>query len=159
MFGNFASALTGPALQIGKHTAEHATSVAISGCLQTLACIETDDVSTDLRGKARKALKAIIAKLSHLPALDNLIQHPLSDSVTKDVLEQLGKVLGVNAEGRATFVRSGGLERIQRIAQQPGNRHRELVAAVNSQYPEEIVKFHSPGYGEQLLAQLSAGVE
>lgn len=46
--------------------------------------------SEDLASKCRRALKAIVAKLSHLPALDALVHAPgLAEGIMKLVLEQV----------------------------------------------------------------------
>ncbi len=60
--------------QLGRHTPDHAKAVADTGVLPLLATIENDTHSSeDLKGKCRKALKAIVAKLTFMPALDALV--------------------------------------------------------------------------------------
>jgi hypothetical protein len=145
-------------VQIGRHTSEHAMNVADTGCLASLAAIESAEWGEDLRGKCRRALKAVVSKLMHLPPLIDLIQSQLSDSVTRLVLEQLGKVVAVDAVAKAALIHSGGFSKIQEIAGQPDSRHKDLVAVVNSQYPEEVVRYYSPLYSEQLLHRLGAGL-
>ena len=89
-------------------------AAADTGVLIKLAELEGSKKSSeDLATKARKALKAIVAKLTHLPALDALVQRDLPESVMRCVLEQLGKVLAHDAAGRSAFVHSGGLARLQ----------------------------------------------
>ena len=57
--------------QIGRHTPDHAKAVADAGALQSLVQWENaTDSSEDLRSKCKKSLKAIVAKLTDLPALD-----------------------------------------------------------------------------------------
>lgn len=143
--------------QIGRHTPDHAKAVAATGALLVLAQLEEDTArSEDVQTKARRALKAIVGKLTHLPALDALVQRGLPESVMKIVLEQLGKVLATDATGRSTFVHSGGLARLQQMAEQDGSRLAEAVAVINSSYPEEIVRYYSPTYSTQLLQKLDA---
>lgn len=61
--------------QIGRHTPDHAKAVADTGVLPSMVNLESEDKSSeDLKNKCRKALKAIVAKLTHLPALDALVQ-------------------------------------------------------------------------------------
>lgn len=82
-----------PGVQIGRHTPDHAKCVADAGALIPLAEAEADQRGGDeIRGKSRRALKGIVAKLTHLPALDSMVQRDLPESVMKVVLEQLGKV-------------------------------------------------------------------
>jgi hypothetical protein len=46
--------------------------------------------SEDLATKCRRALKAVVPKLTCLPALDALVHQQLPESVIKLVLEQVG---------------------------------------------------------------------
>lgn len=141
--------------QVGRHTPDHAKSVADTGALATLVSLEGDAAaSEDLRTKCRRALKGIIAKLTHLPALDALVHRNLPEGVMKMVLEQVGKVLANDPPGRAQFVHSGGLAAVQQMAEAPGSKLREAVEIINSCYPEEIVKYYSPSYSQQLLEKL-----
>lgn len=143
--------------QIGRHTPDHAKAVADTGVLLVLASLENDPSSSeDLKTKARRSLKAVVSKLTHLPALDALVQRELPEAVMKSVLEQLGKVLANDASGRSSFVHSGGLARLQAMAEQTGTKLKEAVDVINSSYPEEIVRYYSPQYSTQLLEKLDA---
>ena len=60
--------------QVGRHTSDHAKAVADTGVLPLLVTLENDAHSSeDLKTKCRKALKAVVAKLTNLPALDMLV--------------------------------------------------------------------------------------
>jgi hypothetical protein len=143
--------------QIGRHTPDHAKAVADTGVLPTLVALENDASSSeDLKTKCRKALKAIGAKLTHLPALDTLLHRTLPESVMKMVLEQIGKVLANDPASRSSFVHSGGLAIVQQLGETPGSSLREAVEIINSSYPEEIVRYYSPNYSQQLLQKLDA---
>ena len=80
----------------------------------------------------------------------------LPESIMKMVLEQVGKVLANDPGGRAQFVHSGGLAAVQKMGEAPGTGLAEAVEIINSNYPEEIVKYYSPGYSQQLLQRLDA---
>ncbi|KIZ07868.1 putative Sperm-associated antigen 6 [Monoraphidium neglectum] len=143
--------------QLGRHTPDHAKAVADTGVLATLVALEASSSSSeDLATKARRSLKSIVSKLSHLPALDSLVHSPLPEGVMRLVLEQAGKVLSNDAAGRSQFVHSGGLAAVQQLAEAPGSKLKEAVEIINSAYPEEIVRYYSPSYSKQLLDKLDA---
>lgn len=141
--------------QIGRHTPDHAKAVADTGVLVEIASLEGDAGSSeDLKTKCRRGLKAVVAKLTHLPALDALVHRTLPESVMKMVLEQAGKVLVNDPAGRAQFVHSGGLAVVQQMGEAPGSKLKEAVEIINSCYPEEVVRYYSPSYSQQLLEKL-----
>ncbi|KAI8475961.1 MAG: armadillo-type protein [Monoraphidium minutum] len=144
--------------QLGRHTPDHAKAVADTGVLATLVALEAAAAaaSEDLATKARRSLKSIVSKLSHLPALDALVHAPLPEGVMRLVLEQAGRVLANDAAGRSQFVHSGGLAAVQQLAEAPGSKLKEAVEVINSAYPEEIVRYYSPSYSKQLLEKLDA---
>ena len=63
-------------------------------------------------------------------------------------------MLANDPSGRASFVHSGGLAAVQQMAEAPGSKLKEAVEIINSVYPEEIVKYYSPNYSQQLLEKL-----
>ena len=67
------------------------------------------------------------------------------------MLAQISKVLPNDAEGRSTFVTSGGFAKVQALCADSGSALKEHVDVINSCYPEEIVKYYSPGYAATLL--------
>ena len=126
-------------------------SISDTGILAVLVSLEGDGSSSeDLKTKCRRALKSIIGKLTHLPALDALVHRPLPEGVMKMVLEQVrvlaqtrsayktlttsiatielqaGKVLANDPSGRAQFVHSGGLAAVQQMAEAPGSKLKEV---------------------------------
>ncbi|KAA6426063.1 MAG: sperm-associated antigen 6 [Trebouxia sp. A1-2] len=140
--------------QLGRHTPDHAKAVADTGVLPLLVTIENDTHSSeDLKGKCRKALKAIVAKLTFMPALDALAT---AREHHEDGSGASGQVLANDPSGRAQFVHSGGLAAVQQMGEAPGTALWEAVEIINSNYPEEIVHYYSPGYSQQLLQKLDA---
>ena len=145
--------------QIGRHTPDHAKAVADTGALPLLVALEcAGESSEDLRTKCTRAMKAIVGKLTHLPALDAMANNPapVPEAVMKLVLEQIGRVLANDPPSRPAFVHSGGLAAVQRMAEAPGGRLKEAVEIINSNYPEQIVKYYSPSYSQALLQELEA---
>merc|ERR1712205_108876 len=91
--------------------------------------------SEDLKTKAKRALKSVIQKCVHLPALEPLLH---------------------DAPARRSFVTSGGLQKILELQPEPGSKLADFVRAITECYPKEIVDYYSPNYSKQLLDKLDA---
>jgi len=72
------------------------------------------------------------------------------------VVAQFSKVLPNNPKARRLFVTSGGLQKVQEIKAEPGSALAEYINTINNCYPEEIVKYYSPGYSDALLDRIEA---
>ncbi|KAJ7531700.1 hypothetical protein O6H91_14G054700 [Diphasiastrum complanatum] len=145
--------------QIGRHSPVHALAVAEAGVLSKLVLnFLSSSSSEDLQTKCRKALKAVIEHLIHLPALDSLLQGPsLPESTLKLVLAQLAKILPLDPDLRTKFVTSGGFEKLQQLPIGPESDLKDFLNSINNAYPFEIVQYYSPGYSEVLLQKLTTG--
>lgn len=140
--------------QLGHHTPEHAKAVAISSLIPKLLQLYMDaNSSEDLQAKSKKALKSILQKCTYLPALEPLLYEAPSN-ILKHVMCQFSKVLPHDSKARRLFVTSGGLKKVQEIDAEPGSALQEYINAINSCFPEEIVRYYSPGYSEVLLERL-----
>lgn len=140
--------------QIGRHTPEHAKAVAMANVLpKLLEFYLRGESSEDLQQKAKKALKNILQKCVYLPALEPLL-HDAPPNILKHVVAQFSKVLPHDPKARKLFVTSGGLKKIQEIKAEDGSPLAEYINTINNCYPEEIVKYYSPGYSEQLLDRI-----
>ncbi|XP_060920881.1 sperm-associated antigen 6 [Labrus mixtus] len=140
--------------QIGRHTPEHAKAVATANLLPKLLQLYMDAGSSeDLQAKSKKALKSILQKCTYLPGLEPLLYDAPSD-ILKHVVCQFSKVLPHDSKARRLFVTSGGLKKVQEIEAEPGSVLQEHINAINSCFPEEIVRYYSPGYSEVLLERL-----
>merc|ERR1712003_356559 len=61
--------------QIGRHSPDHARALAEADVLRRLLAVYLhQDSSEDLQTKAKRALKSVIQKCTHLPALEPLLQ-------------------------------------------------------------------------------------
>uniref|UniRef100_H2YJP6 Sperm-associated antigen 6 n=1 Tax=Ciona savignyi TaxID=51511 RepID=H2YJP6_CIOSA len=137
--------------QIGRHTPEHAKAVAVANVLPRLLQLYlAASSSEDLQMKSKKALKNILQKCVHLPALEPLL-HDAPANVLKHVVGQYSKVLPHDSKARRIFVTSGGLKKVQEIKCDPGSALHEYITSINNCFPEEIVRYYSPGYSEALL--------
>lgn len=143
--------------QIGRHTPEHAKQVAMTQQTRALKlllqCYLNTQSSEDLQAKSKKALTNILQKCVHLPALEPLLTDA-PPNVLKHVVGQFAKVLPNDAKARRLFVTSGGLKTVQQINAEPNSALYEHINAINNCYPEEIVRYYSPGYDQQLLQRL-----
>ncbi|KAJ1554725.1 Sperm-associated antigen 6 [Cladochytrium tenue] len=131
---------------------------------------------SDLKTKAKRALKCILEKTLHLEALEPLLDSSTPANILKYVVAQFAKILPNNVAARRAFVTSGGLQRIQEIANSMGGpgvaqagtvgtgdgaagilngtKIGEYIRVINECYPEEIVRYYSPGYSATLLDKI-----
>jgi len=160
--------------QIGRHSPEHAKMVAEQGVLlkllQVLVQASEDEVGQDLKMKTKRALKSILEKTLALDTLDPLLQLTTPASIFKYTIAQFAKVLPHDVAARRAFVTSGGLQRVQEFSYAlkqvapngeensygPGSKLYESIKAVNECYPEEIVRYYSPGYSTTLLEKIDS---
>ncbi|XP_025994255.1 sperm-associated antigen 6 isoform X2 [Solenopsis invicta] len=137
--------------QIGKHTPEHAKAVAVANVLSKLLELHNDPKSSeDLKMKCYTALKQVLQKCMYVEALESLL-HDVPPNILKYVLGQFSKILPNDARARRLFVTSGGLRKVQEIQAEPGTILSEYITIINCCFPEEIVRYYSPGYPDSLL--------
>lgn len=105
--------------------------------------------------QSKKALKHILQKCVYLEALEPLLQDAPAN-ILKHVVAQFSKVLPNNPQARRLFVTSGGLKKVQDMKVEPGSALSEYINIINNCYPEEIVKYYSPGYSEALLERVES---
>uniref|UniRef100_A0A8C3BZC3 Sperm associated antigen 6 n=1 Tax=Cairina moschata TaxID=8855 RepID=A0A8C3BZC3_CAIMO len=140
--------------QIGRHTPEHARAVAVANVLPTLLSMYMDTHSSeDLQLKTKRALKNILQKCTYLPALEPLLQDA-PPNIMKHIVGQFSKVLPHDSKARRLFVTTGGLKKVQEIKAEPGSLLQEYINTINNCFPEEIVRYYSPGYSEILLERV-----
>jgi len=111
--------------------------------------------SEDLKTKAKRALKSVIQKCVHLPALEPLL-HDAPETILTYVVQQFAKVLPHDVAARRSFVMSGGLQKVLELQPEPGSKLGDFVRAISEVYPKEIVDYYSPHYSKQLLDTLDA---
>lgn len=137
--------------QIGKHSAEHSQAVAAANIFPRLIALhECEKSSEDLKYKCKNALKLCLQKCLLLSALEPLL-YSAPSNILKYVLGQYSKVLPQDSKARRLFVTTGGLKKVQMIDVKPGTALFEYISIINSCFPEEIVRYYSPGYPETLL--------
>ncbi|KAJ3305680.1 Sperm-associated antigen 6 [Gonapodya sp. JEL0774] len=130
----------------------------------TVGATAVTSATSDLPNKAHRALKAVLAKTTHLSYIDPLLGPSSPRSVLKHVVVQLAKVLPNDVAARKEFVSGGGLGRLEmvkaRLAEEDGKEKweggklAEAVRIVEECYPEEIVRYYSPDYSKTLLDRI-----
>merc|ERR1712183_556910 len=140
--------------QIDRHSPDHARAPAEADVLRRLLAVYLhQDSSEDLQTKAKRALKSVIQKCTHLPALEPLLQEA-PPNILKYVVQQFAKVLPSDLNARRSFVQSGGLQKIQEVSPENGSKLKDFIDEINMLYPPEIVQYYSPNYAEQLLNKM-----
>uniref|UniRef100_A0A3P8UGZ2 Sperm-associated antigen 6 n=1 Tax=Cynoglossus semilaevis TaxID=244447 RepID=A0A3P8UGZ2_CYNSE len=137
--------------QIGHHTSEHAKAVAATGLLPKLLQLYMDpNSSEDLQIKSKRSLKSILHKCTDLETLQPLL-YDAPSNILKHVVLQFSKVLPNDLLARRMFVTSGGLAKLQEIKSEDDSVLQQYINNINSCFPEEIVRYYSPGYSDVLL--------
>ncbi|XP_011495128.1 PREDICTED: sperm-associated antigen 6-like, partial [Ceratosolen solmsi marchali] len=137
--------------QIGKHSAEHAQAVATANVLTFIIELYTNSRnSEDLRLKCKITLKQVLQKCLYIEALEPLL-HDAPSNILKYILGQFSKILPNDAKARRLFVTTGSLKKIQEIQTDPNSILSEYITIINCCFPEEIVRYYSPGYPDSLL--------
>ncbi|XP_033211531.1 sperm-associated antigen 6-like [Belonocnema kinseyi] len=137
--------------QIGKHTAHHSRAVAEAKIFPKLLSIYTNPKSSeDLKSKCKMTLKQVLQKCTYVEALEPLL-HDAPSNILKYIIGQFSKILPNDARARRLFVSTGGLKKVQEIRAEPGSTLSEYITVINCCYPEEIIRYYSPGFSDTLL--------
>ncbi len=154
--------------QIGRHSPEHARAIAENGGLSALIKIykETSDVANpeeeaDIKAKSKRALKCIIEKTLTFEALEPMLLVLTPLPILKSVILQFSKILPNDVAMRRQFVTSGALQRLQEVStmskkdpESASAQLDDLVNTINKCFPDEVIKYYSPGYSETLLKKV-----
>lgn len=159
--------------QIGRHSADHAKAVADCNVLpKLLECyvsggsvspnpsgtLDKDTAGAaadDVQVKSKTALKFIIQKCVHLPALQPLLKEDAPPAILKHVCAQFAKVLPLDVAAKREFVASRGLAVLQKL--NPGDGPlRDAIQTINNCYPPEIVQYYSPDYQETFMDKIDS---
>jgi 3-methyladenine DNA glycosylase AlkD len=140
--------------QVGRHSPDHARALAEADCLRRLLAVYLhQDSSEDLKAKAKRALKTVIQKCTHLPALEPLLQES-PPNVLKYVVQQFSKVLPHDLQAMRSFMQTGSLQKIQEVKAEAGSKLAEYIQEINKLYPPEVVQYYNPSYAQSLLEKL-----
>ncbi|GLV45197.1 karyopherin alpha3 [Carabus blaptoides fortunei] len=137
--------------QIGKFCPGY---VADSGILpKLLELAATPGASEELKIRCNTALKQCVQGCTKFAVLEPLLMETQPD-ILDCVLAQLAKIFPRDPRARRLFVVSGGLKKIQEIRADPGTSIMESITMINQFFPEEIVRYYTPGYTDTLLDQV-----
>lgn len=141
--------------QLGRHSPDHAKALAQADVLRRLILVYGSNASSDdLRLKSQRALKVVIEKCTHLPALEPLL-HTAPPKILKYVVHQFAKVLPTSAHAQRSFVICKGLERVLKLKAEDKNpKLQEHIATITSLFSPELVHFYTPNYVETLLNRM-----
>ena len=121
--------------QVGRHSPDHARALAENEVLRVLLANYMHEAnSADLRTKSKRALKAILKKCTHLPALEPLLKEAPIE-IQKYILEQFAKTLPHDQQARRTFVQSGGLPLVCQLAEDADGEHAEHIKGIQGCFP------------------------
>nr|XP_026486874.1 sperm-associated antigen 6-like isoform X2 [Vanessa tameamea] len=141
---------------IAKHSPQHSLAIAVANALPRLLQLYTNPKSSgEVKARSLCALKQSLQCCLHRPALEPLL-HAAPACVLKYVLAQYAKILPNDARARRLFVTTGALKRVQEIDTVPGTSLKEYINIINSCFPEEIVRYYTPGYSDSLLDRVEA---
>jgi len=139
--------------QIGQHSTEHVVIMGEENVYRNLVTLmQMQNSTADLKLKCKKALKAMLAQVADIKALEPLLGDA-PPKVQKYVLRQLCETLPSNAEQQKAFVASGSLAYVQELNQSADGKLQEQIETLNSIYPPDVVEYYTPGYQERLLEQ------
>ncbi|GBP19896.1 Sperm-associated antigen 6 [Eumeta japonica] len=143
---------------VAKHSPHHSEAIAVANALPRLLELYTSpNSSNELRCRACCALRQCLQCCLHRPALEPLL-HAAPPPILKYILAQYAKILPNDAQARRLFVTTGALKKIQEIEAEPGSSLKEYINIINSCFPEEIVRYYTPGFSESLLDRVDAYV-
>lgn len=138
--------------QMGRHSPDHARALAEADCLSHLLAVYLDPQSSeDLNLKSKRALKAILSKCTHLPALEPLLKEA-PPNILKYILNQFKACLPSDVQARRSFVQSGALQTVEQLKEEQAcAKLVPIIEEINKCFPAEIVEYYSPGYARTIL--------
>ncbi|XP_067119744.1 sperm-associated antigen 6-like [Centruroides vittatus] len=139
---------------IGSHNADHARVVGENNGLVWLLITAHDGrLSADIRMKSKKSLRMILEHCEHQASLEALIQDCPLD-IMELVLAQYSKILLYNVRARIGFIMVGALKKIQELKTEGRTEINQYIHTINSCFPEEVVKYYTPSYLQELLTKV-----
>ncbi|KAK0165994.1 hypothetical protein PV328_004458 [Microctonus aethiopoides] len=140
--------------QMGKHSPDHAKAIATTNIFpRILQLYSSSNNSENLKDKIKTALKNILLQCTDIEAIEPLIQNAPTE-ILKYVLGQFSKILPNDPRARRLFVTTGGLKKVQELQPDATSPLSEYIAIINSCFPEEIIRYYTPGYSDSLLESL-----
>lgn len=134
---------------MGKHSDATAQPLAECDVLRPIMELRVSGAaSEDLKDKAKRCMKAVLGKCTHLMALQSLIPIAQSDLLAI-ILSQIALVVKGGIEERRNFLANGGLKLVQTLDLTDLDIAAQ-VEAINGAYPPEVVEYLKPEYAAAL---------
>lgn len=139
---------------IGKHSPEHSKTLAETNIFMKIVELYEDlKSSEELKRKCKCCLKLCLQCCLYLPALEPLLYSAPSE-ILKYILAQYAKVLPHDISARRLFITTGGLKKILEIETEVGTPLYEIIATINSCFPEDIVRYYTPEFPDIILQRV-----
>jgi HEAT repeat protein len=139
--------------QIGRHSPKHANKVSENNTLQLILELYTSrDTSDDLKGKAKRSLRKIIANVDILHFLEPFLKIAPTE-IMKLILTQYYKHLKNTTTYKKDFVEHGCLKILQELKcnSEYNEEMRRLIDTICfDNYDKELVNYYSPTYKQEL---------
>jgi len=139
--------------QVGRHTPDHAKALALADCFRPLIRTYAKTDNADLKKKCAAALKFVLSKCTHYPALEPLL-NDAPEKILRYVVAQFAKILPNTPAARTSFVKNQCLRRIQELKTDDRSPLHEAIASINACFPPDVVQYYSPNYSEQLIKKI-----
>jgi len=145
---------------LAKHAPKHANKVAEYGILPLMLhyYISPDgESSEDLKTKAKKAMKKIIAICDDIKYLEPLFKDA-PEKIQKPLLEKFEKVFNsdnLTKDYKNNFIERGRLKQLQEIKYETKDEDiKKIIERINKNFNENIVNICSPDYINKVLADI-----
>jgi len=139
--------------QIGRHSSELARELTDQKALNELLIVYMSTEEENLKGKSKKALKAIIQQCMEMDALRPLLE-VADEEMLKYVVSQMAVVLKAKPEIKRAFAEKGSLKKLLELEISPESKLQAAINEIQDLYPPEIIQHYSPEYMNNLLKKL-----
>jgi len=140
--------------QIGRHSTELAKDLAEQDVMKELLVVYmAADEKSDLKNKAKRALRSIIQQCQEMDALQPLLE-TAPEKIVKHVVAQMAIILKNRPSLKKEFAERECLKRLQEIRAPPESKLQSSINEINDLFPPEVVQHYSPDYINTLIKKV-----